>query len=53
MPHQEISASDIELLEWVLVRNDQEAVVVKLDMPVAEQPETVAWVDPIHKGPGG
>ena len=51
VPHQEINASADEALECVLVRSDQEAVVVNLDIPMVEQPETVAWVDPIHKGP--
>jgi uncharacterized RmlC-like cupin family protein len=50
VPHQEINASADEALECVLVRSDQEAVVVNLDIPMVEQPETVAWVDPIHKG---
>ena len=49
VPHQEINASADEPLECVLVRSDQEAVVVNLDIPMVEQPETVAWVDPIHK----
>jgi uncharacterized RmlC-like cupin family protein len=52
VPHQEINASDTEPLECVLVRSDQEAVVVNLDIPAVEQPETVLWVDPIHKAPG-
>jgi uncharacterized RmlC-like cupin family protein len=51
VPHQEINASDTEPLECVLVRSDQEAVVVNLDIPVVEKPETVHWVDPIHKAP--
>jgi uncharacterized RmlC-like cupin family protein len=51
VPHQEINASDTEPLECVLVRSDQEAVVVNLDIPAVEQPETVPWVDPIHKAP--
>ncbi|WP_159717163.1 cupin domain-containing protein [Geminicoccus flavidas] len=51
VPHQEINASDTEPLECVLVRSDQEAVVVNLDIPAVEQPETVLWVDPIHKAP--
>ncbi|SNB74938.1 Uncharacterized protein, RmlC-like cupin domain [Arboricoccus pini] len=51
VPHQEINASDDEPLECVLVRSDQEAVVVNLDIPVVEKPETVLWVDPIHKAP--
>jgi uncharacterized RmlC-like cupin family protein len=50
VPHQEINASADEALECVLVRSDQEAVVVNLDIPMVEQPETVAWVDPIHRG---
>src|SRR5688500_8655313 len=50
VPHQEINASADEALECVLVRSDQEAVVVNLDIPMVEQPEAVAWVDPIHKG---
>ena len=40
-----------EPLECVLVRSDQEAVVVNLDIPAVEEPETVYWVDPIHKEP--
>ena len=40
-----------EPLECVLVRSDQEAVVVNLDLPVVEKPETVFWVDPIHAHP--
>jgi hypothetical protein len=35
----------------VLVRSDQEATVVNLDIPAVEQPETVHWVDPIHREP--
>lgn len=51
VPHQEINASGTEPLECVLVRSDQEAVVVNLDIPMVEEPETVPWVDPIHKAP--
>ena len=50
VPHQEINASRDEVLECVLVRSDNEAVVVNLDIEPAERPENVAWVDPIHKG---
>lgn len=49
VPHQEINASDDEPLECVLVRSDNEAVVVNLDIEPVEKPEEVAWVDPIHK----
>ena len=51
VPHQEINASSDETLECVLVRSDNEAVVVNLDIVPAEQPEGVAWVDPIHAAP--
>ena len=49
VPHQEINASADESLECVLVRSDQEAVVVNLDIEPVEKPEAVRWVDPIHK----
>ena len=49
VPHQEINASRDEVLECVLVRSDNEAVVVNLDIEPVEKPEDVAWVDPIHK----
>jgi uncharacterized RmlC-like cupin family protein len=49
VPHQEINASTAEPLECVLVRSDQEAVVVNLDIEPVEKPEAVRWVDPIHK----
>ena len=51
VPHQEINAAPDEPLECVLVRSDQEAVVVNLDIPVVEVPEAVYWVDPIHSDP--
>ena len=49
VPHQEINASPDETLECVLVRSGNEAVVVNLEIEPAEQPSTVAWVDPIHR----
>ncbi len=49
VPHQEINASADETLECVLVRSDNEAVVVNLDIEPVEKPESVKWVDPIHK----
>ena len=49
VPHQEINASADETLECVLVRSDNEAVVVNLDIAAVEQPEEVRWVDPIHR----
>ena len=51
VPHQEINASSEETLECVLVRSDNEAVVVNLDIEPVEDPSPVRWVDPIHKKP--
>jgi uncharacterized RmlC-like cupin family protein len=51
VPHQEVNASPDEVLQCVLVRSDNEAVVVNLDIEPVEQPQTVPWVDPIHKHP--
>lgn len=48
VPHQEINASAGEPLFCVLVRSDQEAVVVNLDIEAVESPSEVKWVDPIH-----
>lgn len=50
VPHQEINASADETLECVLVRSDNEAVVVNLDIEAVEKPVGVLWVDPIHRG---
>jgi uncharacterized RmlC-like cupin family protein len=49
VPHQEINAGGDEPLECVLVRSDQDPVVVNLDIDAAEPPEEVRWVDPIHR----
>ena len=51
VPHQEINASTDEPLHCVLVRSNQEPVVVNLDIPVVEDPEGLYWVDPIHANP--
>ncbi len=48
VPHQEINASDDQPLDCVLVRSGQEPVVVNLDIPFAEHPEEVRWVDDLH-----
>jgi uncharacterized RmlC-like cupin family protein len=48
VPHQEINASTDETLECVLVRSDNEAVVINLDIEPVEEPSPVRWVDPIH-----
>src|SRR5437763_16162864 len=49
VPHQEINASTDESLECVLVRSDGESVVVNLDIEPAEKPESVKWIDLIHR----
>jgi uncharacterized RmlC-like cupin family protein len=49
VPHQEINASTDQPLECVVVRSDNEAVVVNLDIEPVERPELVPWVDPIHR----
>lgn len=49
VPHQEINASTDDPLECVVVRSDNEAVVVNLDIEPVEKPEAVAWIDPIHR----
>ena len=51
VPHQEINASRTEVLECVLVRSDGEAVAINLDIEPVEKPETVLWVDPVHRDP--
>ena len=51
VPHQEINASTDEPLSCVLVRSDQEPIVINLDIEPVEPPEEVYWVDPIHPEP--
>jgi uncharacterized RmlC-like cupin family protein len=51
VPHQEINASTEEVLECVLVRSDGQAIAINLDIEPVEKPETVLWVDPIHRAP--
>ena len=51
VPHQEINASTSEPLECVVVRSDNEAVVVNLSIEPAENPEQVHWVEDIHNAP--
>jgi uncharacterized RmlC-like cupin family protein len=48
VPHQEINALANEPLFCVVVRSDQEPVVVNLQIESVEQPEEVRWVDPGH-----
>jgi uncharacterized RmlC-like cupin family protein len=49
VPHQEINASADETLECVLVRSDGQATAINLDIEPVEKPETVKWIDPIHR----
>jgi uncharacterized RmlC-like cupin family protein len=51
VPHQEINASRDEPLACVVVRNDQEPIVVNLAIHPAESPEEIHWVDDIHTHP--
>jgi uncharacterized RmlC-like cupin family protein len=51
VPHQEINANRNEPLVCVVVRSDQEPIVVNLDIPTVENPERVYWVDPAHPKP--
>jgi uncharacterized RmlC-like cupin family protein len=51
VPHQEINASQDEPLSCVIVRNDQEPIVVNLDIQSVEPPEEIHWVDPTHTLP--
>ncbi len=51
VPHQEINASTDETLECVLVRSDNEAVAINLNIEPVEKPETVLWIDPVHRAP--
>ena len=49
VPHQEINASVDQTLECVLVRSDGEATAINVDIEPVEKPESVEWVDPIHR----
>lgn len=51
VPHQEINAEADATLECVLLRSDNEAVAINLDIEPAEPPEAVAWIDPTHPAP--
>jgi uncharacterized RmlC-like cupin family protein len=51
VPHQEINALTDEPLLCVVVRSDQEPVVVNLDIAAVEKPEEVYWVDSGHPKP--
>jgi uncharacterized RmlC-like cupin family protein len=51
VPHQEINASADKPLACVVVRSDQEPVVVNLPIEPVEKPEAVFWIDPAHPHP--
>jgi uncharacterized RmlC-like cupin family protein len=51
VPHQEINAEAGDMLDCVVIRSDQEPVVVNLDIMPVESPQTVLWVDPGHPHP--
>ncbi|NTA83963.1 cupin domain-containing protein [Agrobacterium tumefaciens] len=52
VPHQEINADPDHVLECVLVRSDNDAVVVNItDVDPVEKPNEVYWVDPLHTRP--
>jgi uncharacterized RmlC-like cupin family protein len=51
VPHQEINANANEPLTCVVVRSDQEPIVVNLDLPAVENPEEIFWLDPAHPKP--
>lgn len=48
VPHQEINGSTEEDLYCVIVRSDQEPVVVNLDIDAVEAPTNITWKDPHH-----
>lgn len=48
IPHQEINNSSTDELFCVIVRSDQEPVVVNLDLDSVAEPQTVSWIDPLH-----
>ena len=48
VPHQEINANAEEQLSCVVIRSDQEPVVVNLDLPEIEDLARAQWVDRHH-----
>ncbi|MDH4148806.1 MAG: cupin domain-containing protein [Acidimicrobiia bacterium] len=49
VPHQEINADADEELSCVLVRSGQIPVVVNLEVDAVDEPESVRWVDDLHR----
>jgi uncharacterized RmlC-like cupin family protein len=50
VPHQEMNAMESGSLVCVLARSGQEPVVVNLDIPTVDEPETI-WFDAGHPRP--
>ncbi len=48
VPHQEINGSTDGHLQCVVVRSDQEPVVVNLDIDAVDVPTRIVWTDPHH-----
>ncbi len=48
VPHQEINARSDQPVTCVVVRSDQEPVVVNLNIAAVEAPQEVRWIDPSH-----
>src|SRR5277367_3615076 len=44
VPHQEINASSDEPLDCVVIRSDNETIVVNLDIEPVERPQEVRWI---------
>jgi uncharacterized RmlC-like cupin family protein len=49
VPHQEINASDDLQLRCVLARSGQTGLVYNLDIEPVDVPETVRWIDDLHR----
>ena len=49
VPHQEINAAPDQELSCVLVRSGQDPVVVNLELAEVAEPETVPWLDDLHR----
>ena len=48
VPHQEINASESEVLKCVLFRSGQDPIIINLDIAEAEDHDNCLWVDDIH-----
>ncbi len=48
VPHQEMNGLEDQPLECVLIRSDQEPIVVNLEIEPVAKPEKVSWLDPFH-----